>query len=726
MKKLIFSLIIFILLSSLSIIIVLSTIGIETSRFNNLISKKINQANNFFEINLETIVYKLDLKDISLFLNTKNPNLSYRGTLIPVQNIKVYINFISLIKTDPKIKKINIVLNELSIQELKKFNKIIKPSNLKNFMNSRILDGKIKSEIEVFLNQKNLVENFIAKGSVKDFGAKLIENVNMSNTEFSFFADNTDILIKNIFGETNLFKFTEGDLRISLSPEVTIDSNFKTNFKNLDNKKIIKLNKNMKLVEDISDFEANLNNTFFINFDKTYKVKRYELKSNGKISKLNFDFKKHLENPLLVEKFEKLYFVETNIKSNFNSKGTSIYLDGSYNLNNSSFLDFKLENVSTGKTRNVKANFDYAHSFVFDAINYKKPIDSVANIDLSLKQKNKNTLINQLIYTEGNNRMTIEGIRLKNNNFESLNKIKIKTNKDGKINNDFIIEYGKKILIKGKQFDANQLSKLFSQKNEVNLFSKINKNIEIDFANIFFPLSNKLKNFKLIGRIEKGKFVRISSKGDFGDNNFLDITMKNNNKTKKKYLEVYSDLTEPLLTEYDFFKGLSGGKLLFTSVIDKNLSSSKLKIEKFKLINAPGLVKLLSLADLGGLADLAAGEGLSFDILEVSLEKKENFTKLNEILALGPSISVLMEGYQNSDITSLRGTLVPAKTLNKIISKIPVIGDIVIPKEAGEGLFGISFKMKGPPGNIKTTINPIRTVTPRFIQKVIDRSKNTK
>ena len=106
--------------------------------------------------------------------------------------------------------------------------------------------------------------------------------------------------------------------------------------------------------------------------------------------------------------------------------------------------------------------------------------------------------------------------------------------------------------------------------------------------------------------------------------------MKNNNKTKKKYLEIYSDLTEPLLTEFNFFKGLSGGKLLFTSVIDKNLSSSKLKIEKFKVINAPGMVKLLSLADLGGLADLAAGEGLSFDILEINLEKKEilqNLTK---------------------------------------------------------------------------------------------------
>ena len=53
-----------------------------------------------------------------------------------------------------------------------------------------------------------------------------------------------------------------------------------------------------------------------------------------------------------------------------------------------------------------------------------------------------------------------------------------------------------------------------------------------------------------------------------------------------------------------------------------------------------------------------------------------------KFLALGPSMSVLMEGYQDENgLTSLRGTLVPAKTLNKMISKIPVIGNIVIPKK---------------------------------------------
>ena len=126
------------------------------------------------------------------------------------------------------------------------------------------------------------------------------------------------------------------------------------------------------------------------------------------------------------------------------------------------------------------------------------------------------------------------------------------------------------------------------------------------------PVSEKLQNFKLLGEIQKGQFVKITSKGDFGGNNFLDITMKKDKNSNRKYLEIYSDLTRPLLTEYSFFNGLSGGKLLFSSIIDGPKSNSKLKIENFKVVNAPGVIKLLSLADLGGLADLAEGRGIIF------------------------------------------------------------------------------------------------------------------
>ena len=125
------------------------------------------------------------------------------------------------------------------------------------------------------------------------------------------------------------------------------------------------------------------------------------------------------------------------------------------------------------------------------------------------------------------------------------------------------------------------------------------------------------------------------------------------------------------------------------------------------------------------MVDALSGEGLSFEKLEMKMSQSEQVLNLEELYAIGPSISILMEGYveSNTELVSLRGTMVPAKTLNKFLSKLPVVGDILIPKEIGEGLFGISFKMKGTPGKIKTTVNPIKSLTPRFIQKALKKPK---
>ena len=64
--------------------------------------------------------------------------------------------------------------------------------------------------------------------------------------------------------------------------------------------------------------------------------------------------------------------------------------------------------------------------------------------------------------------------------------------------------------------------------------------------------------------------------------------------------------------------------------------------------------------------------------------------------------------------------------LNSIIAKIPVVGSILVGKKAGEGVVGVSFKMKGPPKNIKTTVNPIKTLTPRFIVRALEKIKKQK
>ena len=98
-------------------------------------------------------------------------------------------------------------------------------------------------------------------------------------------------------------------------------------------------------------------------------------------------------------------------------------------------------------------------------------------------------------------------------------------------------------MIKGSRFDATNFPKLLNQKVKSNRFKNINTSIEIDFKNIKAPLSEKLENFRLIGEIKKGEFIKITSKGDLGEI-FLDISLKKDNESEKKFLEIYSDLID--------------------------------------------------------------------------------------------------------------------------------------------------------------------------------------
>ena len=725
MKKIIsvFIILIFLLLISIGI---LSTIGVETNRFNNLILNKINQSQRDVELDLNSIKFKLDIKEVSLFLETSDSTFNYRNAIIPTKNIKVYIDFFSILKSETRFEKISLISDKIDLKEFKKISFVLKPSTYKSFLNNNIQDGTIFLEIDFYLNKENNLENFISRGSVSDLDMKIIDNLVLNKSSFSFFADMSDVLIQNFKGEIDQIKIDRGDLKMNFSSEIFLETNFKTVAKLKKIGSYKNLNSRFKYLKNIEFLEAETINNLKLNLDKTYKLKNINLNSSGKINKAKIFLDKPINNYFGYEEINLIELLDTEIKTNINSKNTTINLLGKYSTDSKNFSKFQLKNYLENNNFDINLDADYEKELNLDLINYKKQKGKIANISLKLSKQKEFYIINEIKYLENKNSILINDIKFGKNKFLKLDKIIVKTYKNNVKNNDFTLQYGKKVKIKGSKFDANNLPKLYNQKSSINNFNKINKNIEIDLLDISAPLSEKLDNFKLIGRIDNGKFSKISAKGDFGNNNFLDISMKNDSKNKKKYLEIYSDLTRPLLTEYSFFKGLTGGKLLLTSIISENITISKLKIENFKVINAPGMIKLLSLADLGGLADLAKGEGISFDILEISMEKTNDLLKINEILALGPSISVFMEGYQDTSTTSLRGSLVPAKTLNKLISKIPVIGDIVIPKEVGEGIFGISFKIKGPPGKIKTTINPIRTITPRFIQKIIDKKKKVK
>ena len=570
-----------------------------------------------------------------------------------------------------------------------RFNKIIKTEIEKN---QKIINLDFK-KISFLLDIKkiNLLVKFI--DSKIDYKSTEIPLKSLkANLDLVLLIKN-EVGIKNIELETNYLNI---DL---LKPQIL----------NLSESKLIR--SNLKKIE-----KAKVKFKSSFNFDEKYKIKNliiygnikdsiFKINSNNRISSLNSNF----------------LFKDNEIEINgldFDYKNIRLQ-NGTFNISNKKNFKY-LKGKSKILIKNdhekipiIKKNFKKGEVFLIDT-----------NLEIN---KNNNIKIKNLILKDSENFFQIDNVSL-NEKFElnDFKKIKVKTKDNNKVNNDFIIENKKTIKIKGSIFDASiLLEEIDSNENKNNFLKKITKNIEIDFNEVMTSTDIPLNDFRLVGLIKKGSLEKISAKSEFSNDRFLDISLKKEKKTNSSVLEIYSDEAKPLVNGYEFFEGLEGGNLFFTSKTNKNKNSSNLEIENFKLNQAPGFAKLLSLADLRGLTDALKGEGISFDKLSIVYQIENGWMDIKEIFLIGPSISILVEGYfdKRKNILSLRGTLVPAKTLNTLVSKIPILGDILIGKKAGDGLFGVSFKIKGPTNNLKTTVNPVKTLTPRFITRTLEEYK---
>jgi hypothetical protein len=332
---------------------------------------------------------------------------------------------------------------------------------------------------------------------------------------------------------------------------------------------------------------------------------------------------------------------------------------------------------------------------------------------IDFKEKNNHILIKGLNLSKNFKIIDIEAFSINyRNNKKILNSLNL--NKD---NSNFIIE--------GDSFDASKIIDTIMDNDEKNssifknLNSKINIRIKktyIDNINFFNNLNgsinyknNKIKNAKLKSIFPNKKIIKLS------------INTNNNSEIITRLISTYP---KPLIKRYDFIKGFEEGNLDFYSTKKGEVSNSVLIIDNFKVKEVPIFAKLLSLASLQGMADLLTGEGIRFTDFQMNFSNQKGLTTIDEMYAIGPAVSILMEGYiEKEKLVSLRGTLVPATTINRTIASIPLLGKILIGDKTGEGVFGVSFKIKGPHRDLKTTVNPVKTLTPRFITRTLEKIK---
>jgi len=730
-KKLIKILLIIFLILVIAIFY-LSIFGIKTSKFNNQISNNVLKINKKINLSLGDVNYLLNPYNFTIKIKTKNPEILLEGRTLGIKSIQTKVALESLIKKQFSIDDLQIITKEIKLNDVIAFARIFKNSPQLFVLNTIINDGIVAANINLNFNEKGKIkDNYTIEGSIKKVKLNFLNQLKLQNLNFNF-----DIN-KNIYS-LKLIDMQLNDIKVT-SPLIEIEKNeksFLVRGQLLNDKKNFDIEKYKPIFAhllngmdlDIRKIEFSSKNNFSFNINKNLKIDNFKVESIIDLKKLIFT-KKNLKLkpyfPSFVEeiKLEKHKIVIKYDESNFDIKGNgNILLDEKFD--NFSYQIIKENsNFLFNSKINIKNN-----SFLINFLDYEKKegLSSLILIKGSFK-KNNELRLDLINLKEKNNEILIKGLNLNkdfkitdienfNINFKNKKKILNKLNLK-KDNSNFIIE--------GDSFDAAGLINNIMDNEEegVSIFENLNSKIDIRVKKIYIDEINYINS--LYGNINfsNNKINELNLDSIFPNQKKISLSIKNNDKSET-ITKLFSAYPKPLVKRYDFIKGFEDGYLNFYSSKKGGVSNSVLIIDNFKIKEVPVFAKLLSLASLQGVADLLTGEGIRFTDFEMNFSNHKGHTIIEEMYAIGPAVSILMDGYiETNKLVSLRGTLVPATTINRSISSIPLLGKILIGDKTGEGIFGVSFKIKGPPKDLKTTVNPIKSLTPRFITRTLEKIK---
>jgi len=730
MTKKILKIISVIFLFLLLLISYLSFFGIKTEVFNNEIKDSLSKINKEVKININEVSYLLNPLNFNLDITTENSEVLLKKHQLDLEKVKLNVSIKSLFKKKLLINKI-----KLSTKEIKLKNLIIPLREIYNspqlfILNQIVKEGNITIDVNInFDSQGKIKDDYQIKGFINKAKIDLLNKFTIKDLNFLFTVNKKKYELSKITSLLNEIKFSSPFIEIEpnedsylikgkiLSKDLKLESKDLENiFKNKTNdfhfkktdfsfESFFSLNINNRLKIDNLSIKSNLNLDKAKIVEKRVNFKPYFLNSSDEIDfnnhKINIDYNK---DQLTIEGNGKVSFSgkTDQVVYKFIKNDNKISFDTSLNIKNNpliiKFLDYK-KKEGVDSTILAKGQIENNGSIKFDLI--------------SLKENNNLILINNLNLSKTFKIIDIDLAKIEyKNNKNYLNRYNLK-----KINSNYII--------KGDSLDLSKIINniMDTNDNSLNIFNNFNSKIDVNIKKTFIDETNYINNLSGFIKFENNKVDNLKLNSFFSNNKKISLTI-NTNKALETSTQLIADYPKPLIKRYDFIKGFEEGYLVFNSIKKDNESNSVLIIDNFKIQKVPIFAKILSLASLQGIADVLTGEGIRFTNFEMRFSNKKDLTTIEEIYAIGPAVSILMNGYiESKKLVSLRGTLVPATTINRNIASIPIIGDLLIGDKVGEGVFGVSFKIKGPPKDLSTTVNPIKTLTPRFITRTLEKLK---
>lgn len=184
-----------------------------------------------------------------------------------------------------------------------------------------------------------------------------------------------------------------------------------------------------------------------------------------------------------------------------------------------------------------------------------------------------------------------------------------------------------------------------------------------------------------------------------------------------------SDDAGRVLRALDVFEDAEGGTLRIRGRVPNGAEpiTGHVSAANVQVRRAPLLAQVLSLGSISGIQDVLAGDGVALRELDLPFTMTGPTLTVHDGLAVGPDIGLTVAGTYDRDNSRIdfAGTLVPTYTLNQILGRIPVIGNILVGGK-GEGVFAVTYRVVGPADNPSVNVNPLTALAPGIFRRLVD------
>ena len=717
----------FLLFLTVLVIFYLSLVGVKTEKFNDIITNKILKINKKINLDLKRVKFLLDPYNFKINITTKDPTVLLGGNKLKINSVKTNISLKSLIFKEFSIDDLQISTKSIKLDDLILLARSFKNSAELFLLNNVIKDGFLIAEIKIKFDGKgNIKDDYQITGFIKKAKLNLLNQIKTTNLNFEFDIQKKKYSLTNVKGIVNEIKLSSPLIEIDQkNDQFWITGKILTNKKDFSKDQI--KNTFVKLIKIPNIEKASISSENDISFSINKKLK---IKNLGIRSKINIDqliVKNNLIDlkPYILDLEEVINFENHKITIDYDENKIEIKGIGKILIKDKlDSIEYEVIKNNDEFTFNTKTNFKNS-KILIDFLDYEKKENVNTSIVINGKFKKDNPINFSLIsLIEKNNTILFKNLNLsKDFKIISIDSLNINYLNNKKIKNQlFLKKNNLNYSIKGKSFDATKLINKIMNSDDENssLFSKFNSKINLEINKTYIDEVNFINNLSGALIFKNNTINDLNLKSTFSNDKAISLSIKTND-IQEKITKLFTDYPKPLVKRYNFIKGFEGSYLNYYSIKKDGTSNSILTIDNFKIKEVPVFAKILSLASLQGISDLLTGEGIRFTDFEMKYSNTKGLMTIEEMFAIGPAVSILMDGYiEPKNLISLRGTLVPATSINKSIALIPILGDVLVGNKTGEGVFGVSYKIKGPSNDLHTTVNPIKTLTPRFITRIFE------